>query len=73
LENLPNGSRMSREIHVRFCEKLAGKFRWLTLHFEHKTDLFCLYYAHKELSIGDLVLLITFRRGCPCAKKGALI
>ncbi|WP_373533396.1 DUF3768 domain-containing protein [Vampirovibrio sp.] len=24
---------MSREVHVRFCERLAGKFRWPTLHY----------------------------------------
>jgi len=29
---LPDGSGMSREVHVPFCEELAGKFRWLTLH-----------------------------------------
>ena len=28
---LNNGSRMSREVHVRFCEGLAGKFRRSTL------------------------------------------
>src|SRR3990170_8922431 len=28
---LNNGSCMSREAHVQFCEGLAGKFRWSTL------------------------------------------
>ncbi len=28
---LNNGSRMNREVHVRFCEGLAGKLRWSTL------------------------------------------
>jgi hypothetical protein len=27
---LNNKSRMKREFHVRFCERLAGKFRWPT-------------------------------------------
>lgn len=29
---LPDGSRMKREFHVRFCERLSGRFRWAT-HF----------------------------------------
>jgi hypothetical protein len=28
---LPNGSGVNREVHAPFCEKLAGKVRWLTL------------------------------------------
>ena len=30
--NLPDGSGMNREVHVPFCEGLAGKFRRSTLH-----------------------------------------
>ena len=26
-----NGSGMNREVHVPFCERLAGKFRWSTI------------------------------------------
>ena len=29
--NLPDGSGMNREVHVPFCEGLAGKFRRSTL------------------------------------------
>lgn len=38
---LPNGSRMTREGHVRFCEKLVGKFHRLThpaQHFDKTTS-----------------------------------
>ena len=31
MEGLPNGGRMSREAHVRSCERLVGKFRRPTL------------------------------------------
>ena len=30
--NLPDGSGMNREVHIPFCEGLAGKFRRSTLH-----------------------------------------
>lgn len=31
MDNLLNEkSRMTRECHVRFCESLAGRFRWAT-------------------------------------------
>ena len=32
---LPNGSRMTGDCHVRFCEKLVGKFHRLTHHQYH--------------------------------------
>ena len=34
---LPDGSGMNREVHVPFCEKLAGKFRRFTHHNLHWT------------------------------------
>ena len=33
--HLPDGSRMTGDCHVRFCEKLAGRFRRLTHHKLH--------------------------------------
>src|SRR5664279_1293703 len=38
---LNNGSRMSREVHVRFCEGLAGKFRYAddyVMGFQHRDE-----------------------------------
>jgi predicted transposase/invertase (TIGR01784 family) len=35
---MPNWSRMKREFHVRFCEKLAGKFRWFTHQMDWTKD-----------------------------------
>ncbi len=42
---LNNKSRMKREFHVRFCERLAGKFRWPT------RPLFALRHP-KQLQLG---------------------
>jgi hypothetical protein len=30
VNRLPNGSRMNREVHVRFCEGLGVKLPWST-------------------------------------------
>jgi IS5 family transposase len=36
---LDNGSRMTRECHVRFCERLRGQFPRPTLHFGMKAHI----------------------------------
>lgn len=36
---MDNGSRMTRECHVRFCERLRGQFLWPTHHFGAKAHI----------------------------------
>ena len=36
---MDNGSRMTRECHVRFCERLRGQFPWPTHHFGMKAHI----------------------------------
>lgn len=36
---MDNGSRMTRECHVRFCERLRGQFLWPTHHFGMKAHI----------------------------------
>jgi IS5 family transposase len=36
---LDNGSRMTRECHVRFCERLGAKLLWPTHHFGMKAHI----------------------------------
>lgn len=38
LLRLDDGSRMSREAHVRFCEGLGGKFPWSTHPYLHTEE-----------------------------------
>ena len=55
LRRLNNGSRMSREVHVRFCEGLGVKLPRPT-HPYVPTDEGWLYVAgHKDLFSGNIV------------------
>ena len=41
MQRLDNRSRMSGDVHVRFCESLRGQFPWATLHvacFQQERD-----------------------------------
>ena len=41
---MDDGSRMTRECHVRFCKRLSVKFRWST----YQKNGFCLWYKSLE-------------------------